>query len=1011
MPVKGITDTPSGPSGVGAAPGEDGEVYVYWDDFSDNGEYRVQLREQGLSSWDPADSGVYETTVGEGITEALFDGLPSNTTHEARVRAETAHAQTAWSSLATSSSTFSGVSSFGVDSHTATSVSMSWSDDSGSEAGFRVRRRRMRDGEWTAWETVADLGPNTTSYTDDTPVPATQYEYFVVAYTEYSASPSGGASVTTDSLGFDKKNRPGSDGWWVEIEHSNGSLHHPSILGEPQRNPTVNGLPSVTVQVPWNEKWNAGGFTDADAVAYKDGERQPVDTLVDVGHEEGQRERRMTLELRGGSELLERVQASYELEDVDQAMRDLVGGSTSYATNVDSPDADIQTDVPVQQADTEQELQTSLAEPLPATSPLHLDSGNIDVETTCWFQHSAESYDDDPAFGVIREDTRFTNGRALAYGDAWFSWSWEVGYDVDEDNLKAAVLFDKPPQDEEGRPYPGFYVDVNGTRVTTNDNVDWLQPNGGDIRSWLDFSSETAQIVEEGGTVEIRVGSNTGLRFYEQDENIFSSDFSGGIPGEYQVDLDYPDDTFEDHWVLQEAPDQDFEWWELQDGEHYDWDNSTNSVTVYEDGLPSDSENFRIQHYADCQPLLVDAVAMYDDRYDHSTQSGSSDGNWTETVDSNQQLPEPARVPESLQVEFDDATPGFKIVGALAEVDQNDQSGAQQLALSFDGGSTWTTADNTGSIEATGQDASSVRLRATISRYGQRDDETPTTGYLSQNIYDYQLYADLDNTPIVVSRDFDDRLVNVLENLAREKNFVWEVRHDGDAWSFEACQPGQRTSSEGSEVIQYRINKQTRDRVEKATIKGSAQNIRRETFNSAYDSYVNLNQENLVTGGEVVYSAGTDEQFVRGTDYEIDALHGRIKVLSTGAMSDSTTYSIDYRYKVKGSYSADGVSDPVEIVKSVPGLNSDQTCEQLAYRVVEKGASPIWEAEMVVPKQPVGWNVIDKIDPEGLPGDGLQIRNIEEVPESLHLTMASRRTVGEYLRDVRGDVEAVSRKV
>lgn len=64
-----------------------------------------------------------------------------------------------------------------------------------------------------------------------------------------------------------------------------------------------------------------------------------------------------------------------------------------------------------------------------------------------------------------------------------------------------------------------------------------------------------------------------------------------------------------------------------------------------------------------------------------------------------------------------------------------------------------------------------------------------------------------------------------------------------------------------------------------------------ESFTSSYDSWVDLDYSPIQYESEIL------DTYERGEDYEMDYLNGRIKVLSSGNMSDSTSYDIDYSYK------------------------------------------------------------------------------------------------------------------
>ena len=71
--------------------------------------------------------------------------------------------------------------------------------------------------------------------------------------------------------------------------------------------------------------------------------------------------------------------------------------------------------------------------------------------------------------------------------------------------------------------------------------------------------------------------------------------------------------------------------------------------------------------------------------------------------------------------------------------------------------------------------------------------------------------------------------------------------------------------------------------------------IENETFNSSeYDTWVQLANTGIVPYTEKVTNTTDETPYVRGVDYEMDYVNGRIKVLSTGSMQNNTLYHIDY---------------------------------------------------------------------------------------------------------------------
>lgn len=72
-----------------------------------------------------------------------------------------------------------------------------------------------------------------------------------------------------------------------------------------------------------------------------------------------------------------------------------------------------------------------------------------------------------------------------------------------------------------------------------------------------------------------------------------------------------------------------------------------------------------------------------------------------------------------------------------------------------------------------------------------------------------------------------------------------------------------------------------------------------EEFNSnTLDNWVDLDHNKIIPYTEVVTSTDGSTTYIRGTDYQMDYEDGQIKCLSTGSMSASTDYLIDYDYTV-----------------------------------------------------------------------------------------------------------------
>jgi hypothetical protein len=78
---------------------------------------------------------------------------------------------------------------------------------------------------------------------------------------------------------------------------------------------------------------------------------------------------------------------------------------------------------------------------------------------------------------------------------------------------------------------------------------------------------------------------------------------------------------------------------------------------------------------------------------------------------------------------------------------------------------------------------------------------------------------------------------------------------------------------------------------------GSYGSITDESFTSSHDAWISLAHKRITFGSVVVTTNPAGTTYVEGTDYVIDYVEGRIKVLSTGSMADATGFLADYAYK------------------------------------------------------------------------------------------------------------------
>lgn len=809
---------------------------------------------------------------------------------------------------------------FAVSTVGTTSADLTWTDNNPDEYAVGIQRAKFYDDveAWGPWRGIDVVDPNTEAYTDDTVQQGWQYRWRV-----YASNLSGRAfsnedtGRTTDSDARDRSiptTRP-----HVEIDHPDSPT---PLTPEPledgfQASPTANGLPRVEVPVERDEKWQAEAFTEAPMRVWVDGDRLPIDTLVNVRMEAG----RTILVGRGGSELLDRVEREVSFADAHGVARDLIE-TTGYVANVDDPAADVDEDVTMFAAATQTDwtqliADGELADDVPAEVT---DDGRLRALPTAQF--------------VSGEDMTATGGSRVDLGSYEGGSAYTIG-DLSE-SLETTVQFDHDiPADSVGFAFRFLYSD------DTHPAVDW-QIDGESAYSTeadSDFAASSMPFWAEGSiTSGITAGESVTVKYALDDTSDIASDESG---------------------------------------------------------------------------MTIDCICVYDQRYTEPlVEDDLTDGG---------ALSWPNLGPDAVAVETQDFTTPFVVVGGGVDAAVDNTETNQALQVSNDQGQNWYPQDgseaNTDSVDVDFPDDSpQVRAQITLSYYETGGNAGTTLGGI-QSVDTATLFADLDDTPTLANRTFDGQLKDVLAQIAEDRNFVWEVRWDSsqETMSVEWTQPGQRFDGDPVDVSNYSIEKQTEDLVEQLTVYGSSQRRTGETFTAVPEGQVGpndgvLENTNLVELKEAVTDADGN-QYARNEDYEISYLDGEIWIIDTGGMTDGETYEIDYEYKTQGAYPPedDAPSDARENVERIMGLGSSRICEQTAYYIVQRTSEPVWEGTISLPKQEVGWSVVDEINPEKVPtaGNRLEVVSIDETPGSIDVKIRSRRTLGELVSDLSSGLESV----
>lgn len=409
---------------------------------------------------------------------------------------------------------------------------------------------------------------------------------------------------------------------------------------------------------------------------------------------------------------------------------------------------------------------------------------------------------------------------------------------------------------------------------------------------------------------------------------------------------------------------------------------------------------------------FADVIAPLDNRFSYTFD------NTVTTYGSGNALDGPEHYPDAADAVFDAHSSAFSIVGGEVTVDITDTSGAQALALSNDFGSSYDiTGSNTASLDGSFPDTgAAINLKATLSRYepSGAQNATPRLGYDAQRLDGYTLKADIEAESLLIDESYDNSLSSVLNQILGSE-YGWTVSIENGTTTFTVDEPGSTVADSDPEISEATVEKQVQT-YKTVRIKGSNLPVSGETF-TASASFVNLNEDSIVTGSEAVYdSSGT--QFTRGVDYAMDYQGGQIKALSGGSLSTGTDYNIDYRHQIAASHTVPTATGDT-LTRTIPGVVSDRQAEQIAYVLAEVYpgvATPRYEGRIVVPRLDVTFDPLEGLELADfdLPdvATPLSIRGEPEVtPLGLTLNLGSAPRLEESLSNIREQVSAVSDRV
>jgi hypothetical protein len=897
------------------------EITASYTDVINNGDYRVQIREEGETEWNSNATGFAEEVVGQNTTSVTFGTLEDGEAYEVRLRTETADATGTFTSPVSGATVLPPPGSLSITSTSTTSVSLSWTDNADNEDGYRVYIAEKRLGSFRQDQVDATLGAGSTSYTADVKS-GTTFRFRVETFTE-DATSSDTVTATTDSLAnaTDAAGDVPATGPYLEIDHpSNGRTVTPQITGEVAPPRALNGLPTTRVPVA-GDRWTADTWIGADCRLWIDGHRQPVESVVrPVQTPEG-----AELELRGGEALLKRVEQSVVEQEADDFVRDLLTAEApDIAQTVDDPASTINSDTRVLSADATDEWTDRLpAAPYPDDDPRDVTAnGTVRTQRIADFQEAEDGG---------------TNG-----GDPLFNDILSGGEGVTLEAFSDSVQFNLAE-----RPYP-----IPAGRSAVAVRVGYT----GDTHPGFTIEVDGAQLAE------VPAASSSAPIFGTQSE----------------LDMQYTDIGASDDLG------------EIAAG-------TTHTIRIEITEAASDGSG-----------LTVDCGALYDTDYTSDTDESFTDGG---------PVAYPRIHPGAIDVVTDDADTIRQVVGGRAEASLTNTLRNQAIAISNDQGATYIEATNSETVEGAFQSGTTnIRARVTLSNYASGTDGQPVYD-AGQELDLLDLFADLDDAPILVDQVYDGTIESIITEVAEFSDAFWEVQWDPDTksqsveWTF----PGQREAEGDAPLVDYETSVDATSITEKAVVYGTSQSVSDEEVTLQHGTAVALeeqyNQPAQITIKSTPDGATTYE---RGSDYEYDPQAGEVTALSTGAIGDGETVAVDYETRVRGVYSLPSWSgdETVARTRTIPAATTDRSAETAARILVQQTSEPIHSATVTIEELPVQWGLVEMVSFVELPGsETFEIYSVGQGTGTQELQLGTRDTVDQVVSDLQTRLEATASKV
>jgi len=406
---------------------------------------------------------------------------------------------------------------------------------------------------------------------------------------------------------------------------------------------------------------------------------------------------------------------------------------------------------------------------------------------------------------------------------------------------------------------------------------------------------------------------------------------------------------------------------------------------------------------------------LYDTRY-------HDPADWTNTLNSSNLLDGPPGPYAAVDVDMLGEATMDRVTGGRIEADLSSTGTEQALGVRGSGPDlSFTTAQNSATVEADfNDDFGRLDVRATLSA-DDGDVGNNITVYRTQpqRLASLTIKADLLKTATIQDRTIDNRVETILSQVCDEADLIWELQWKDGQQHVVVTRPGQRFSGVDPSLIDWRVSKDIDRQVTEVAVYGSSQPVEGETFVADINN-VSLDYDRIQQDSERVYeehSDGSVTVFERGedADYTMEYLLGNVRIAGPQSdMVDGQTYQIDYEEQALGEAFAVGTSEQYPVIEELPALHTDLQCERAAEYILRQADQPLWSATVTIPRDEIGFQLSEVIDPSQLPtpadGEGLRVESVTVNGGDLQLELGVGRSLSKIVNSVKRKVSETARQ-